>query len=140
MHDTIPNYIRETIYALYCGTPITSELSPKLEFTDPLVRVQDGPSNLKMFQRLNAMFPHTDIVRFEPTRLGEERITFDFEVIYRRKLGQRGQRICSTLTVAGNGKQVTHIQEDWKAPLSIKAESLTILHPLRRLFGKVCTL
>ena len=140
MHDTIPNYIRETIYALYCGNPINSELFPALEFIDPLVRVQDGPSNLKMFKRLNAMFPHSDIVRFEPTQFGEHRMTFDFEVIYRRKPGQRGQRMTSTLTVAGNGSQVTHIQEDWKAPLNINAESLSILHPLRTLLGKICTL
>jgi len=140
MHNTIPSYFRETIYALYCGSPIASGLFPALKFTDPLVRVQDGPSNLKMFQRLNAMFPHTDILKLEPTHIGGEQIAFDFEVIYRRKPGQRGQRITSTLTAVGNGSQVTHIQEDWKAPLMLKAESLAIFHPLRRFFGKVCTL
>ena len=39
MHnDDAPPYIEETVTALYCGKPMTTELSPDLEFIDPLVR------------------------------------------------------------------------------------------------------
>ena len=140
MNEQIPNYISDTIYALYCGTPLTHELCPSLSFIDPLVRVNDGPPTLKMFQRLNTLFPSTDIVKLEAIKLSEYRITFDFEVIYRRKPSQRGQRISSLLTVTGDGMHVTHIQEDWKAPLSLGAESLAFFHPIRRIFGKLCAI
>ena len=140
MHDNVPSYIRDTIYSLYCGQTFHNELHPELAFIDPLVRVQDAPPTLRMFRRLNAMFPHTEITKFEPTKLNQDRVTFDFEVIYKRKPSHRGQRMSSILTVAGNGSHVTSIQEDWKAPFDISSNALTALHPIRRLLGRLCGL
>ena len=140
MQDTIPSYFRDTIYSLYCGHAFHEALHPSLVFIDPLVRVQDAPPTLRMFRRLNAMFPHTEITKFEPFRFGHEQVTFEFEVVYKRKPNHRGQRMSSILTVAGNGSQVTTIQEDWKAPINVGAEALSVLHPLRRLLGRLCGL
>ena len=143
MHnDDAPTYIEETVTALYCGKPMTTELSPDLEFIDPLVRVHNGPPTLRMFERLNRLFPHTEIRKFELRQMNATTgdYVFDLEVHYKRTPSHRGQRMRSTLHVKENGRAVTYLREDWNQPLNLNAESLVFLHPLRRVLGKLCGL
>ena len=140
MHNDTPTYIAETVTALYCGKSMVNEFFPNLEFIDPLVRVHDGPPTLRMFERLHRLFPYTEIRKLElrqmDTTTGD--YVFDFEVHYKRTPSHRGQRMCSTLHVKGNGTAVTYLREDWNRPFNLNAESLVFLHPLRRVLGKLC--
>ena len=119
---------------------MTTELSPDLEFIDPLVRVHNGPPTLRMFERLNRLFPHTEVRKLElrQTNATTGDYVFDLEVHYKRTPSHRGQRMRSTLHVKGNGRAVTYLREDWNQPFNLNAESLVFLHPLRRALGKLC--
>lgn len=140
MQQDVPSYIHDTIYALYCGEVYTGNFSPTLEFIDPLVRVHAAPPTLRMFRRLNALFPHTTIMKLLPLSQVGQQTVFDFEVVYKRHPSHKGQMMRSTLTVIGNGQEVTHIKEDWRVPLTLSAEALTLLHPIRRVLGRLCGL
>ena len=142
MPNDIPTHIETTVTALYCGRTMTTQFSPNLEFIDPLVRVHDAPPTLRMFERLHRLFPYTEVRRLELRQMHPTTgdYIFDFEVHYKRSPSHRGQRMRSTLHVRSDGSAVTYLREDWKHPFNVDAESLTFLHPLRRVLGKLCGL
>ena len=127
MHnDDAPPYIEETVTALYCGKPMTTELSPDLEFIDPLVRVHNGPPTLRMFERLNRLFPHTEVRKLElrQTNVTTGDFVFDLEVHYKRTPSHRGQRMRSTLHVRETEEPSPIFEKIGTAPLNLNAESL----------------
>ncbi len=142
MHTVPPAYIEETITALYCGRAMRTPFSPELQFVDPLVRVHDASPTVRMFERLHRLFPHTEVRRLELRQVDNTTgdYIFDFEVHYKRYPAHRGQRMCSTLKVRGNGSAVTFLREDWNHPFNMDSESFAFLHPIRRVLGKLCGL
>ena len=99
MHnDDAPTYIEETVTALYCGKPMATELSPDLEFIDPLVRVHDGPPTLRMFERLHRLFPYTEIRKLElrqmDTTTGD--YVFDLDALQTNPVPSRSTNVLNT--------------------------------------------
>ena len=99
------------------GTPI----APKVIFRDPLVVVHGQRKVIRMFRRLNRLFPASSIVSFEPIDGGR----FEYELIvhYRRKPNQKERPFRTRLQFDHMDDHITAITEHWLSPVKLSAKT-----------------
>ncbi|MEC7986552.1 MAG: hypothetical protein VX278_15405 [Myxococcota bacterium] len=116
-HDQLSSLIQR----LYTGLPNGAEdmLDPRTSFRDPVVIVKGRGAVLAMFQKLNRMFPCTDVKQF--LRIEEDELRWHLSVQYGTKPNGRVHLFHTELEIeyTVDGK-IMRITEHWLSPLNMR--------------------
>ena len=115
--------LTKTMQALYEGRTDGEDLclAADMEFHDPVVIVRGRSPVLRMFRRLNWIFPETRIESFEP--IEGKPTQFSLCVHYRRRAQSKPRVFKSVVDIDVRGDQILQLVEHWKSPISLTGGS-----------------
>ena len=125
--------IQNTTRHLYEGVhhPIDMPLSASLQFKDPLVIVSGRTRVLRMFRRLNALFPASTLKTFVPIEGQSEQ--FQLCTHYRRTPQSPPHVFETIMELKVVDGEITAITEHWKSPITLHGNST---NPAARFFRR----
>ncbi|MEE2836071.1 MAG: hypothetical protein VYB65_08660 [Myxococcota bacterium] len=135
--------VPQLVRGLYEGGAGADEatLGDALEFSDPLVRVQGRARVLRMFRRLSALFPATQVALTELDELGDGWSRWSVTVRYARRVGAKPVVFRSTLHVISEGARIQSLTEHWRKPYPLNGGRRGLLPRwLRQAAGRVVSL
>ena len=116
--------------------PVGISLSNEVTFRDPLIVVSGRTEVLRMFGRLNRLFPASKIHVFEP--MGSTTNEYELVVNYRRKANTSAHPFRTRLQIECIDNQVISLTEHWLSPIKLSAKPGSRLEELaRRGFGRL---
>ena len=124
--------LRATIRHLYEGKHMDMgvQLSDSIEFHDPLVIVKNRRRVIRMFRRLNWIFPNSSVARFEP--IPDSINQFSLWVHYARSTDATPTVFESTMDLLIQNGRITRIVEHWIRPLNRRGDGRSALSRLTR--------
>ncbi len=96
-------------------------LDDNIEFRDPMVIVRGQNRVLRMFRRLNALFPATRIV--ECTPMDHQHRQFALCVHYGRSPQSTPKVFRTTLDIQVSDGRLTSMVEHWTQPMNLRGDS-----------------
>ena len=132
--------VPQLVRGLYEGGAAADEatLGDALEFSDPLVCVQGRARVLRMFRRLSALFPATQVALTELDELGYGWSRWSVTVRYARRAGATPVVFRSTLHVISEGTRIQSLTEHWRKPYPLNGGRRGLLPRwLRQAAGRV---
>ena len=130
--------LQQTIRYLYEGGHVEPgcPLANDCVFTDPIVIVQGRAAVIKMFLRLNRLFPASKVVSWAP--ISFEPGVYSLLMHYRRKQTSRPKEFRTRVEITLVDGQLSQIVEHWTGAVSLKGDSQNpAFRVLRSGFGKV---
>tara|TARA_B100001093_G_scaffold489532_1_gene527786 strand:+ start:240 stop:683 length:444 start_codon:yes stop_codon:yes gene_type:complete len=115
--------LQQTIRFLYEGEHVEPgcPLANDCVFTDPIVIVEGRAAIIKMFRRLNRLFPASQVVSWTP--ISSEPGTYQLLMYYRRKQTSRPNEFKTRVEITVVDGQLSQIVEHWTGPVSFKGDS-----------------
>lgn len=126
--------INQTIRHLYEGKHIEPgmPLAPSIGFYDPLVIVRSHLSVVRMFRKLNQIFPHSRLHTFTPLNDGDV-YRFETSMHYIRRPDAKPTIFNAIMEVEVTDQEISKIVEHWKSPMRLNGDSQNRVSKMMRI-------
>ena len=130
--------LQQTLKHLYEGVhhPLGIPLADAVIFRDPVVVVCGRPQVLRMFSRLNRLFPASSMEAFD--RLDASPEAYELLMHYRRHRDSKAQLFKTRLVIEQRDGAIQSVEEHWISPIKVSAKTNSmVLKWIQRRLGRI---